>query len=94
MILKNHASTSARKERSSPTSKARREASRNEFDEKSEMPDRDKRFMEVDSNKNRPRARAGLVEPIGNELRKKPNLIKCRLPRAETALAGKLQEEE
>ena len=34
MILKNHASAPIKKERLSPTSKARREASRNEFVEK------------------------------------------------------------
>ena len=39
VILKNHASAPIRKERLSPTSKARREASRNQFVEKGGMPD-------------------------------------------------------
>ena len=57
MILKNHASAPIRKERLSPTSKASRGASRNEFVEKSEVPDR------VNSSKNRPRARHGFINP-------------------------------
>ena len=44
MILKNHTSAPLGKERMSPTSKARREASRNEFVEKGGMPDRVKSF--------------------------------------------------
>ena len=44
VILINHASTPFRKERLSPTSKARREASRNEFMEKNRVPDRVKVF--------------------------------------------------
>ena len=44
IILINHASALIRKERMSPTSKARREASRNEFNEKGGMPDRIKSF--------------------------------------------------
>ena len=40
VILKNHTSVPIRKERLSPTSKARREASQNEFVEKGRMPDR------------------------------------------------------
>ena len=43
VILINHASAPIRKERLSPTSKARREASRNEFMEKGGVPDRVKR---------------------------------------------------
>ena len=39
VILKNHRSAPIRKERLSPTSKARREASRNEFVEKGRMPE-------------------------------------------------------
>ena len=39
VILINHRSAPIRKERLSPTSKARREASRNEFVEKGRMPD-------------------------------------------------------
>ena len=89
MILKNHTSAPIRKERLSPTSKARREASRNQFMEKSGMPDRVKSFREIDSRENRPRARPGFVKPIQNGLRKVENLIECRLSRAETGLAGR-----
>ena len=89
VILKNHRSTLIRKERLSPTSKARREASRNKFVEKSGMPDRVKSFIEIDSREDRPRARPGFVKPIRNELRKEQNLIKCRPSRAETGLTGR-----
>ena len=75
MILVNHASVPIRKKRLSSTSKARKEASRNEFMEKKEMPDRVKSFREIDSRENRPRARPGFVEPIRNGLRKVQNLI-------------------
>ena len=88
VILINHASAPVRKERLSPTSKARREASRNQFVEKSRMPDRVKSFREIDSRQDRPRARPGFVKPIRNRLRKVQNLIKCRPSRAETSLAG------
>ena len=44
VILLNHASASIRKERLSPTSKAKRKASQNEFVEKGSMPDRVKSF--------------------------------------------------
>ena len=44
VILKNHTSAPVRKGRLSPTSKARREATRNEFVEKGGMPDRVKSF--------------------------------------------------
>ena len=44
VILKNHISAPIRKERLSPSSKARREASRNQFVEKGRMPDRVKSF--------------------------------------------------
>ena len=40
VIMINHASAPVKKERLSPTSKARREASRNEFVEKGGMPDK------------------------------------------------------
>ena len=59
VISKNHTSAPIRKERLSPTSKARREASRNELVEKGGMPDRVKSFREIDSRKNRSRARPG-----------------------------------
>ena len=54
MILKDHTSAPIRKERLSPTSKARREASRNQFVEKGGMPDRVKSFREIDSRQDRP----------------------------------------
>ena len=75
MILINYASTPVRKERSSLTSKARREASRNKFVEKGRMPDRVKSFREIDSKENRPRSRPGYVKPIRNGLSKEQNLI-------------------
>ena len=78
-----------RKERLSPTSKARREASRNEFVEKDGMPDRVKSSREINSRQDRPRARSGFVKLIRNGLRKVQNLIECRPTRAETGLAGR-----
>ena len=64
MILKNHASALVKKERLSPTNKARREGSRNEFVEKGRMPDKVESFREVDCSKNRPRAQPGFVKSI------------------------------
>ena len=64
VILINHTSAPIRKERLSPTSKARREASRNQFVEKGGMPDRVKSFVEISSRQDRPRARPGFVKPI------------------------------
>ena len=64
VILINHASAPGRKERLSPTSKGRREASRNMFVEKGGMPDRVKSFGEIDSTEDRQRARPGFVKPI------------------------------
>ena len=75
MILINHRSAPIRKKRLSPTSKARREASRNQFVEKGGMPDRVKSFREIDSRQDRPRARPGFVKPIRDGLRKQRNLI-------------------
>ena len=75
VILINYTSAVVRKERLSPTSKARREASRNEFVEKSEMPDRVKSFREVNSRQDRPRSRPEFIKPIRNGLRKEQNLI-------------------
>ena len=75
VILINHASAPIGNERLSPTSKVRREASRNEFMEKGRMPDRVKSFGEIDSRQDRPRARPGFVKPIRNGLSKKQNLI-------------------
>ena len=89
VILKNHTSAPIRKERLSPTSKARREASQNKFVEKSGMPDRAKSSREIVSREDRPRALPGLAKPIGNGLRKEQNPIECRPSRAETGLAGR-----
>ena len=75
MILIDHAIAPIRKKRLSPTSKARREAIRDEFVEKSVMLDRVKSFREIDSGQDRPRARPGFVKPIRNGLRKVQNLI-------------------
>ena len=92
VILIDHRSAPIRKERLSPMSKARREASRNEFVEKGGMPDRVKSFREIDSRQDRPRARPGFVKPIRNGLRKVQNLIKCRPSRAESGLTGRENE--
>ena len=99
VILKNHTSTPIRKKRLSPTSKARRETSRNQFVEKGGVPDRVKSFREIDSRQDRPRSRPGFVKPIRNGLRKVQNMIECRPTRAETGLTGRengirLQKEE
>ena len=75
VILINHANAPIRKKRLSPWSKARREASRNQFAEKGGMTDRVKSFREIDSRQDRPRARPGFVKPIRNGLRKVQNLI-------------------
>ena len=92
VILKNHTSAPIKKKRLSPTSKARREVSRNKFVENGGMPDRVKSFREIDSRENRPRARPGFVKPIQNGLRKEQNLIECRPTRAETGLRGERVE--
>ena len=75
MILINYASAPIRKERLSPTSKARREASRNQFMEKGGVPYRVKSFREIDDSEDRLRAQPGLVKPIRDGLRKVQNLI-------------------
>ena len=49
VILINHTSAPIRKERLHPMSKARREASQNEFVEKGGVPDRVKSFREINS---------------------------------------------
>ena len=49
VILIKYASASIRKERLSPTSKARREVSRNEFMEQGWVPDRVKGFCEINT---------------------------------------------
>ena len=54
-----------KKEGLSPTSKARREASRNEFMEKGEMPDKVESFQEkINSRQVHPRAQPGFVKSI------------------------------
>ena len=88
VILINHASAPIRKERLSPTSKARREASQNKFVEKGRMPDRVKSFREINSRQDHLRARPGFIKPIRNGLRKVQNLIKCRPSRVETQPGG------
>ena len=75
MIMKNHASVPIRKERLSPTSKARRQASRNEFVEKGGMPDRVKSFGEVDRGENRPRARPEFVKTQQQQKGKKTSIL-------------------
>ena len=50
------------------------------------MPDRVESFREVDTSKNRPRARLGFVKSIQNGLKKIKNLIKSRASRVETGL--------
>ena len=75
VILIDHRSAPIRKKRLSPTSKARREASRSQFVEKGGMPDRVQSFGEIDSRQDRPRARPGFVKPIRNGLGKVQNLI-------------------
>ena len=63
VILINHASALNIKKRLSPTSKTRPEASRNESMKKVGVPERVKRFQEIDSGVDRPRARPRLVKP-------------------------------
>ena len=93
VILINHASAPIRKERLNPTSKARRrKASRNEFVEKSGMPDRAENFREIGSRKDRPRSRPEFVIPIRNGLRKEQNLIECRPSRVKIGLAGRVND--
>ena len=75
VISKNHTSMPIRKETLSPTSRARREASRNKYVEKGGMPDRVTSFREIDSRQDRPGARPGFVKPIRNGPRKVQNLI-------------------
>ena len=75
VILINHASALIKIERLSPTSKARREASQNEFMNMGGMPDRVKSIKEINSRQDRPRARPGFVKSIRNGLRKVQNLI-------------------
>ena len=80
MILIDHRSAPIRKERLRPTSKARREASRNKFMVKGGMPDKVRSFREIDSRQDRSRARPGFVKPIQNGLRKE-HRIRSRVDR-------------
>ena len=82
MILINHTSAPIRKEKLSPSSKARREASRNQFVKKGGMPDRVKSFREINSRRDRLRIWPGFVKAIRDGLRKEQNLIKCRPSKA------------
>ena len=75
VILINQKSAPIRRVRLSPTNKARREPSQNEFVEKGEMPDRVKSFQEINSRQDRPRVRPGFVKPIQNGLSKVKILI-------------------
>ena len=75
MILKNHTSVPITKETLSPTSKVRREASPNQFVEKSRMSDRVESFREINSKQDHLRTWPGFVKPIQNGLRKVQNLI-------------------
>ena len=61
VILKDHASVPARRERLSARNKARRKASRNGLEKESGMPDRVKSLGKVDNRKDRPRAWFGFV---------------------------------
>ena len=70
VILIDHACAPIRKERLSPTSKARREASRNKFVVKGGMPDRVEYLRKINNRQDRPRARPGFGKPIQNGLRK------------------------
>ena len=99
VVLIDHSSTPIRNKRLSPTSKAKREASRNKFVKKSRVPDRVVSLEEVDCSKNRPRARLGFVKPIRNGLKIIKNLIESRPSRADTGLTGRknavrIQKEE
>ena len=89
MILIDHRSAPIRKERLSPTSKAKKKPSRNKFVEKGEMLKKVESFQEINSKQDRPRARADFVKLIRNGLTKVQNLIECRPSKAKTGLAGR-----
>ena len=75
VILINHAIAPIKKERLSRTSKARRQATRNEFVEKGGTPDRVKSVGEINSREERARSRPEFDKPIRKGLRKVQNLI-------------------
>ena len=64
MILKHHESTSVKIGRLGTTSKARREANRNKFVEKSGIPDRAESLGKVDHSEDGPATRFRFVKPI------------------------------
>ena len=74
--------------RLSSTSKARREASRNNY-RKGRDARQSQSVREINSRENRLTARPWFVKPIRNGLRKVQNLIECRPSMAETGLAGR-----
>ena len=88
MILKNHTSAPIRKERLSPTSKAKWEASRNKFVEKGGMLDRVENLRKFDNTKNRSRAWLEFINPYKMD-GKEQNLIKCRPSKINAALVGR-----
>ena len=93
MILKDHTSAPIRKERLSPTSKARMEASRNEFVEKGEMPHRVKSFEEIDSSQNRPRARRRECTDLGLDLSEKEEQVVCHASALALAMTDETRRE-
>ena len=71
-LLKHYASVRVRKKKIKFIDKARREANQNIFVEESGMPVRAESQGKIDSGKDRPRARLGLVEPLrmgGNKMK-------------------------
>ena len=94
VILKNHASALVRKEKLSPTTTARKKASRNRFVEKGGVPDRIESFREVDSSEDRSRARPGFVKPIRIGLKKEQNLIESDRSGEERENGIRFQKEE
>ena len=89
VILVNHASAPVRKQRLIPTSKARRNASRNEFVEKGRVPHPVESFRKINTRENCSRAQPGFVKLIRNGSKKIKNLIKNKPFQAETCLAGR-----
>ena len=64
VILINHASAPIRKERLSPTSKARKEVSRNEFVAEDRMPDRVKSLRKINTERIVREPGLGLLNPF------------------------------
>ena len=56
-----------------------KEASQNEFVEKSGVPHRVKSFREIDSSEDRPKVRPRLIKPTQNKLEKEPLLFVGKL---------------